>query len=110
MKKPEPTQFNGKALLKGKTCVVTGGALGIGRQISYTFAEGEAEVIILDHNQAAAEETKNLLLDTFEHGRVHVVPGDVSNRSRLKKSFAEVASISGGSIDVFVNNAGIIQP
>jgi NAD(P)-dependent dehydrogenase (short-subunit alcohol dehydrogenase family) len=110
MKNPEPTQFHGKALLKGKKCVVTGGALGIGRQISYTFAEAGAEVIILDQNLAAAEETRSLLVETFGQGKIHAVSGDVSNRTGLKESFAAVASISGGSIDVFVNNAGIIQP
>jgi len=46
MKKAEATKYSGKGLLKGKKCVVTGGALGIGSQISYLFAENEAEVII----------------------------------------------------------------
>jgi len=110
MKKPESSRFNGKALLRGKKCVVTGGALGIGRQMSYSFAESEAEVIILDSNQAAAEETKLLLSEMIEHSKIHVVTGDVSNRKGLKESFTEIASIFNGSIDIFVNNVGIIQP
>ena len=110
MKKPEPSQFSGKALLKGKKCLVTGGALGIGRQICYTFAENEAEVIILDYNLSAAEETKSIITNTFETSKIHIVQGDVSSRSELKESFAEIASITGGSADVFVNNVGIIQP
>ncbi len=110
MKKPESSKFSGKALLKGKKCVVTGGALGIGRQICYTFAENEAEVLILDFNVAAAEETKSLIQEAFKDSKVHVVQGDVSDRIKLKESFAEIASIFNGSIDVFVNNVGIIQP
>jgi 3-oxoacyl-[acyl-carrier protein] reductase len=110
MKEPEPTPYKGKALLKGKKCLVTGGAQGIGRQICYTFAEAEAEVILLDRNPAAAEEARTLLSARFGPGRIHVVQGDVSNRSALKESFTEVASIADGSLDVFVNNAGIIQP
>jgi NAD(P)-dependent dehydrogenase (short-subunit alcohol dehydrogenase family) len=110
IKKPEPTKFRGKALLKGKKCVITGGAQGIGSQISYTFAESGAEVIILDYNQPAAEETKLHLSETIEQSKIHVVHGDVSSRTGLKESFAEIASIFNGSIDIFVNNVGIIQP
>ncbi len=69
MKNPEPSKYSGKALLKGKRCVVTGGALGIGRQICYTFAENEAEVIILDHNIEAAEEAKAVINKAFNEGR-----------------------------------------
>ncbi len=110
MKKPEASKFSGKALLKGKKCVVTGGALGIGRQICYTFAENEAEVIILDYNIKAAEEAKAIIKQTFKDSRIHVVQGDVSNRKTLKESFAKIASIFDGSIDIFVNNVGIIKP
>ncbi|MHB1460421.1 MAG: SDR family NAD(P)-dependent oxidoreductase [Armatimonadota bacterium] len=110
MKKAEATKYNGKGLLKGKKCVVTGGALGIGSQISYLFAESEAEVIILDFNSSAAEETKAVITSDVQGSRVHVVKGDVSHRLGLKASFGEIASIFGGSIDVFVNNVGIIKP
>jgi NAD(P)-dependent dehydrogenase (short-subunit alcohol dehydrogenase family) len=110
MKKPEPSKFKGKALLKGKKCVVTGGALGIGAQICYTFAENEAEVIILDYNREAAENTKSFITAAIENSKVHFVQADVSDRAGLKKSFDEVATIFDGSIDVFVNNVGIIQP
>lgn len=110
MKNPESSKFSGKALLKGKKCVVTGGALGIGRQICYTFAENEAEVVILDFNVAAAEETKAIIQEAFKDSLVHVVKGDVSSRAKLKESFAEIGSIFKGSIDIFVNNVGIIQP
>jgi NAD(P)-dependent dehydrogenase (short-subunit alcohol dehydrogenase family) len=110
MKKPEPSKFKGKALLQGKKCVVTGGALGIGAQICYTFAENEAEVIILDYNREAAENTKSFINAAIENSKVHFVQADVSDRAGLKKSFDKVASIFDGSIDVFVNNVGIIQP
>ncbi len=110
MKKPEPSTFSGKALLKDKKCVATGGALGIGRQICYTFAENEAEVIILDYNIEAAEEAKAIIENDFRDSKIHVVQGDVSNRTTLKESFAEIAFIFNGSMDVFVNNVGIIKP
>ncbi len=110
MKNPEPSKYSGKALLKDKKCVVTGGALGIGRQICYTFAENEAEVIILDYNIKAAEEAKAIIEKDFKDSKIHVVQGDVSNRTTLKESFAEIASIFDGSMDVFVNNVGIIKP
>jgi len=93
MKKPEPSKFKGKALLQGKKCVVTGGALGIGAQICYTFAENEAEVIILDFNQEAAENTKSFITAAIENSKVHFVQADVSDRAGLKKSFDKVASI-----------------
>lgn len=110
IKKPESTKYSGKALLKGKKCVVTGGALGIGSQISYLFAENEAEVVILDYNTDAAEEAKALITRSVKGSKVHVVKGDVSDRASLKESFDRIASLLDGSIDVFVNNVGIIKP
>ena len=110
MKKAGPTKYSGKGLLRGKKCVITGGALGIGSQISWLFSENEAEVVILDYNLAAAEETKALINKAVKGSKVHVVEGDVSDRTGLKASFDKISNIFHGSMDVFVNNVGIIQP
>ena len=43
--------------LKGKVAVVTGGAMGIGKAISYRLAESEASVLVADINMEAADKT-----------------------------------------------------
>ncbi|MCK9466671.1 MAG: SDR family NAD(P)-dependent oxidoreductase, partial [Thiopseudomonas sp.] len=43
--------------LKGKVAVVTGGAMGIGKAISYRLAESGASILIADINPEAADET-----------------------------------------------------
>lgn len=110
IQEPKPTQFQGKDLLEGKKCVVTGGALGIGRQIVYAMVENGAEVAILDINKEAATEAVELINSKLNTDRTFLVCGNVADKDILKKSFAEISDKFGGSIDLLVSNVGVIQP
>ncbi len=89
--------------LKGKVCVVTGGARGIGRGIVETFArEGAERVWALDVNGAdfpALEKelpsVRGLAVDVTDSAAVNAV--------------AERIKAESGRIDVLVNNAGITR-
>jgi len=107
---PDNSRFYGKNLLEGKRAVVTGGGLGIGRQIAYTLAEQGAHVVILDYKQDLAEAAAELINKKFGCKRVYPVVGNVSNRSQLQKSFTKIEQYYNGSLDVFMNNAGISHP
>ena len=54
-------------LLDGETAVVTGAASGLGREISLTFAEHGADVVVADISEAPREGG-----DPTQIGRAHV--------------------------------------
>lgn len=90
--------------LKGKTAIVTGGAMGIGFGIAYRLAEAGANVVIADLNEAAGKEAaKELTANGWKAGFIKT---DVANEEEVKKAIAFTAGTYGG-IDILVNNAGI---
>ncbi|MFO8009092.1 MAG: SDR family NAD(P)-dependent oxidoreductase [Candidatus Brocadiia bacterium] len=106
---PDRSRFDGKDLLDGRRCVVTGGGAGIGRQIAYTLAEQGAAVAVLDYNEDLARAAARLIDAEFGE-RAFPVIGDVSDLAALEGAFGRIAERFGGSVDLFVNNAGISLP
>ena len=106
----QQSQFLGKNLLEGKKTVVTGGGLGIGRQIAYTLVEQGAQVVILDYKQDLAQAAAELINKELKCARALPLVGDVSDKTALGEAFAKIKQHYGGSLDVFVNNAGVNHP
>ena len=90
--------------LGGKVATVTGGARGIGFAISKRFAEAGADVIIGDLDKAEAEAAAEQLLE-YGH-RVVGAELDAHDEASII-AFAERAKFELGTIDIWVNNAGI---
>ncbi len=90
--------------LKGKTAIVTGGALGIGQSIAQRLAEAGAKVMIADVNEKEGQKT----VETFTtHGwNARFIKTDVSQEEEVKNMVDETISAF-GSLDILVNNAGI---
>jgi 2-deoxy-D-gluconate 3-dehydrogenase len=90
--------------LKGKTAIVTGGAMGIGFGIAYRLAEAGANVVIADMNEEvgarATEELKG------KGWQAMFVKTDVSSEEEVKRSVETTVATYGG-VDILVNNAGI---
>lgn len=86
--------------LSEKTCVVTGGASGIGEAIVRRFADEGAPVLIADLNEAAAEALADELGDSVIAMRCDV-------RSTEDAAAAAATALDAwGRVDVLVNNAG----
>ncbi|MEQ8716914.1 MAG: SDR family oxidoreductase [Acidimicrobiales bacterium] len=86
--------------LEGKTCIVTGGASGIGEATVRRFVAEGAEVCIADRALDAAEALAAELGDaTFAVGV------DVRVEDQVK-AVADAAMSRWGRVDVLVNNAG----
>ncbi len=91
-------------LLIGKKVVVTGGASGIGAEITKAFINQGAEVLILGRNENKIKE----FIKDIETDKINYLIWDVSDVSCIKNKFDEALSIL-GRIDIWVNNAGIYK-
>lgn len=90
--------------LKDKTVLVTGGASGIGKIMSRLILERKAKVIIWDINSKGVEDT----ISELNHlGSIAGYTVDVSNLEQIQETARKVKD-DVGSIDVLINNAGII--
>src|ERR671924_1064873 len=90
--------------LRGKTALVTGASMGIGKGIARALALEGVDVAICarrkDALEAAAEEIRR------ESGRtVLAIPADLTKREDAE-NFVESAARQLGRIDILVNNAG----
>jgi 3-oxoacyl-[acyl-carrier protein] reductase len=90
-------------LLENKVCIVTGGGRGIGQATAEKFIGESATVIIADFDEATGIATAEYLGD-----QCSFVKTDVS-QSESVKSLIKCVKADHGSIDVIVNNAGILQ-
>ncbi|RBP08021.1 3-oxoacyl-ACP reductase FabG [Rossellomorea aquimaris] len=89
---------------RGKVALVTGGSRGIGKAIAKLFAEEGARVAILDVNEEA-------LLEVSEELREYEIYTKVANvveSEEVEVALKEVYE-SFGSVDIVVNNAGVIR-
>ena len=90
--------------LKGKTAIVTGGAMGIGFGIAYRLAEAGANVVVADLNQEAG--IKAVAELAGKGWKAAFIKTDVADEKQVKKA-TDFALKTYGGIDILVNNAGI---
>lgn len=88
---------------QNKNAVVTGGAAGIGFQITLQFLEAGGNVSIWDYSEQALASAK-AELSKFS-SQLHLVQVDVTNRESVAKAAASLP----WAVDILVNNAGITR-
>lgn len=85
-------------------CIVTGGAQGIGRELSLRFAERGDRVVVVDRDQEALDE---LCHELEAAGRAVVgVVGDVCQAHVLAETL-EATMRGGAALTTLINNAGV---
>jgi len=89
--------------LKGRIVVITGASSGLGKQMSYAFANQGADLVLLARRIERLEELKKDL----ESKNVRVLPikCDVTNVEDIKNA-ATLAEQTYGKVDILVNCAG----
>jgi NAD(P)-dependent dehydrogenase (short-subunit alcohol dehydrogenase family) len=85
-----------------KVCVVTGGALGIGRCLTQEFARLGAKVAFVDLDATAGQE--NLELIRQAGGEALFFAGDIAEE-RVLREFADHVAANYGRVDYLINNA-----
>jgi 3-oxoacyl-[acyl-carrier protein] reductase len=91
-------------LLVGKHALVTGAARGIGRAIAETFAQQGARVVLVDQLMDVCD-VAAFIRD--QGGEAMAMQCDISDDTRVREVLKTIRAC--GSLDVLVNNAGILQ-
>ena len=95
---------NGKANLKGKLVLITGGAQGIGLHTAAQFADAGSNIILTDINAEKLEEAKRRLSKKGVRIDTYVV--NVTDKSAVEALAQEVIKTH-GKLDILINNAGV---
>jgi len=91
--------------LKGQVALVTGASRGIGRAITLALGQAGAHVMInYKGNQAAAEQTLDLLQADGAHGELSVF--DIAEETHVEAAIKQIVEAH-KNIDILVNNAGV---
>ncbi|MBS3788161.1 3-oxoacyl-[acyl-carrier-protein] reductase [Candidatus Bipolaricaulota bacterium] len=90
--------------LTGKVAMITGGANGIGRQVTEVFAKEGAKVAICDIADEEGEEVENVIREAGGEARFFKM--DVSDREDVNRTVEKIERQL-GSLDILINNAGI---
>jgi len=94
--------------LKDKVCLITGASRGIGRAVAEGFAQAGAKLFLVGHvDQKALDETLNHVRELGADAEGGLF--DVADYDDVKR-LADVIEKRYGTLDVLVNNAGIIKP
>lgn len=92
--------------IKQRIAMVTGGGLGIGRDVALRLAQDDCAVAIFDRNVDAAQAVVDEI-GSLGH-RAIAIPGDVSQRADVDRAVA-ICVDEFGPVDILVNNAGILR-
>ena len=92
--------------LQGKVALITGGGGGIGRETAVLFAQEAAQVVVVDVNDAAGEETVRAV--EAVGGEAIYVHADVAKAADCA-AMVGAAEERFGKLNVLFNNAGIMH-
>jgi 3-oxoacyl-[acyl-carrier protein] reductase len=93
--------------LSGKAAVVTGSAVGIGREIAVLFGREGADVVV-NYSKSEREAAETAEQVRAAGARVAVIQADVSKQADVERLIGEAARRF-GRLDVLVNNAAITR-
>ncbi|MBL6928101.1 MAG: SDR family oxidoreductase [Rhodospirillales bacterium] len=90
--------------LNGRSAIVTGGSLGIGRAVAARFAASGANVAIVGRRTEVLDEAREAIA-AQAGAKVIAISGDVSRADDCERIFHETNDTF-GKVDILVNNAG----
>jgi 2-deoxy-D-gluconate 3-dehydrogenase len=98
------TDRAGLFALEGRTALVTGARVGIGRATSLALADAGADLVLWGHQ----DDLESVAAEVAERGRkVRTVAADLGDPDAVRSVADQV--LTDGPIDILVNNAGIIR-
>jgi 3-oxoacyl-[acyl-carrier protein] reductase len=94
--------------LTGRSALVTGAAGGIGSAVARALAAAGAAVLVTDLDKDAAAVVAEGI--STEGGRAESAALDVTDRGSADAAAAQAAAMTGGVLNIVINNAGVTAP
>ena len=92
--------------LNGKSALITGGSMGLGKAMALAFHEAGASVALVARRQDRLDSAKREIESQSEgSGQVLGIAADVTHADQIASAY-EAATAQLGTIDILVNNAG----
>jgi len=93
--------------MDGRTAIITGGSLGLGKAIATEYARSGANVAIIARRQEPLDEAK-AEIESVSGRKVIAIAADIRLAADCERAVAEAVDAL-GPIDILVNNAGTSQ-
>jgi NAD(P)-dependent dehydrogenase (short-subunit alcohol dehydrogenase family) len=93
--------------MRGKTCLITGATLGIGKETALGLAKMGAHVVIVGRDEKRTRETGAWIAQQSGNVQVDHLVADLSLQTEVRRLAAAILSAY-PRLDVLVNNAGAI--
>ena len=94
--------------MKGKTCLITGTASGMGRIAAKALAEKGARLILIDFDTDNGILAKDEIIRDTGNNSIEYIDCDVSSFSQLR-ALSDYIHINYSHLDILINNAGITE-
>lgn len=95
-------------LLENKTAIVTGGSRGIGKAIAERFAQEGCNLMLAARTKSELVKSAKEIQEKYS-SNVIFYPTDISNEDDVQR-MVEATTVEFGTVDILINNAGIIGP
>ena len=92
-------------IVRGKTVLITGAAMGMGREMAFLFAKDGARLALWDINREKLEKTVSELKNITPEVASYEV--DLADTAKTKQA-ADAVHREIGAVDILVNNAGFV--
>ncbi|XP_017771270.1 PREDICTED: short-chain dehydrogenase/reductase family 16C member 6 isoform X2 [Nicrophorus vespilloides] len=100
-----PTFLRSQKSLRNKIILLTGGAGGVGQELTLRLARLKAKVVVWDINEKALEKVQEKCAK--EGYKIYTYAVDISDRQNVYKN-ADLVKSEVGHVDILINNAGIV--
>jgi NAD(P)-dependent dehydrogenase (short-subunit alcohol dehydrogenase family) len=90
--------------LSGKTALITGGSMGLGRAMGLKMAAAGANVVVVARRQEHIDQAVEQI-NALNAGKAHGISCDVTDPTAIEACYKEAVATF-GQVDILVNNAG----
>jgi len=89
----------------GRTALITGGAAGIGRCLTLSFAQAGAQVIFVDRDREAGDETLAILSE--QNLSANFILADLLHKAQIESLARQTQALAMTGLSVLIHNAAI---